>query len=62
MQEEIYERMAKRRGKQQAKVGVARHMLGIIWHVLTNMEEYRTKNGKMMQREYKSMERAAKPS
>ena len=25
--------------KQQAKVGVARHMLGIIWHVLTNMEE-----------------------
>ena len=58
----IYERIAKRRGKQKAKIGVARHMLEIVWHMLTNMEEYRTKNDKMTQRKYKSMERVAKSS
>ena len=58
----IYERIAKRRGKQKAKVWVARHMLEIVWHMLTNMEEYRTKNDKMTQRKYKSMERVAKSS
>ena len=37
-------------------------MLEIVWHMLTNMEEYRTKNDKMTQRKYKSMERVAKSS
>ena len=47
--EAIYERIAKRRGKQKAKVAVARHMLEIIWHMLTAMQEYRTKNDEMTQ-------------
>ena len=51
----IYERVAKRRGKQKAKVAVARHMLEIIWHMLTAMREYRTKNDEMTQRKYKLM-------
>ena len=31
----IYERVKKRRGAQKAKVAVARHLLEIIWHMLT---------------------------
>ena len=56
----IYERIAKWRGKQKVKVAVARHMLEIIWHMLTAMQEYRTKNDEMTQRKYKLMERVSK--
>lgn len=55
----IYERIAKRRGKQKAKVAVARHMLEIVWQMLTRMEEYRTKNHGMTQRKLKLMERVS---
>lgn len=58
----IYERIRKRRGAKKAKIAVARHMLEIIWHMLTNGEEYRTQNVQMTQRKYKKMERVATTS
>lgn len=53
--ESFYSRIAKRRGKQKAKIAAARQMLEIIWHMLTNMEEYRTQNHELTQRKYKRM-------
>ena len=58
----IYERIRKRCGAKKAKIAVARHMLEIIWHMLTNDEEYRTQDTQMTQRKYKRMERAAMAS
>ena len=52
----IYERIRRRRGAMKARVAVARHMLEIIWHMLTNNEEYRTQNRQLTQRKYKKME------
>ena len=54
--ESFYFRIAKKRGKQKAKVAAARQMLEIIWHMLTNSEEYRTQNHELTQRKYKKME------
>ena len=56
----IHGRIAKRRGKQKAKVAVARHMLEIVWHMLSTMEEYRTKNDEMVRRKFKLMERTSR--
>ena len=58
----IYERIRKRRGAMKARVAVARHMLEIIWHMLTNGEEYRTQDRRMTERKYKKMENAASTS
>ncbi len=55
----IYERIRKRRGWQKAKIVVARHMLEIIWHMLTTGEEYRTQSKTLTQRKYKRMHRIA---
>ncbi len=52
----FYFRIAKRRGKQKAKVAAARQMLAIIWYMLTNSEEYRTQNHELTQRKYKKMQ------
>ncbi|MEO9309386.1 MAG: hypothetical protein ABI337_03725 [Nitrososphaera sp.] len=40
----FYLRIAKRMGKQKAKIAAARQILEIIWHMPSNMEEYRTQN------------------
>ena len=40
----LQERIEKRQGKQKAKIAVTRHVMEIVWHMLTNMEEYRMKN------------------
>ena len=56
----IHGRIAKRRGKQKAKVAVARHMLEIVWHMLSTMEEYRTKNDEMVRRKFKLMKRVSR--
>lgn len=53
----FYSRIATRRGPQKAKVAAAKEMLVIIWHMLTNMEPYRTENRTMTQQKYKRMER-----
>lgn len=53
--ETFYKRIAKRRGRQKAKVAAARQMLEIIWHMLTKSEEYRTQNHELTQRKYKKM-------
>ena len=53
----IYERIRKRRGWQKAKIAVARHMLEIIWHMLTLGEEYRIQNKTLTQRKYMGMHR-----
>ena len=49
----IYERIRRRRGAMKARVAVARHMCKIIWHMLTNNEEYRTQDRQLTQRKYK---------
>ncbi len=55
--ESFYSRIAKRRGKQKARIAAARQMmLEIIWHMLTNMEEYRIQNHELTQRKYKKMQ------
>ncbi len=51
----FYTRIAKRRGKQKAKVATARQMLEIIWHMLNNMEAYRTQNHELTLQKYKRM-------
>ncbi len=53
----FYSKIASRRGPQKAKVAAARQMLAIIWHMLCNMEPYRTENHTMTQQKYKMMER-----
>ncbi len=53
---ERYSRIAKRRGRQKAKVAVARTLAKVIWHMLTNETEYRTQNKELTQRKYKAME------
>ena len=40
----------------QERIATARQMLEIIWHMLTNMEEYRTQNHELTQRKYKKMQ------
>ena len=55
--ESFYLRIAKRRGKQKARIAAAaRQMPEIIWYMLTNMEEYRTQNHELTQRKYKKMQ------
>ena len=56
----IHDRIAKWRGKQKAKMAVARHMLEIVWHMLSTMEEYRTKNDEMVRRKFKLMKRVSR--
>ncbi|MEM3065399.1 MAG: transposase [Candidatus Nitrosotenuis sp.] len=51
----FYSRIAARRGPQKAKVAAAKEMLVIIWHMLQNMEPYRTENKELTER--KRMER-----
>ena len=58
----IYERVKKRRGAQKAKVAVARHLLEIIWYMLTYNEEYRTQNCELTQRKHKRLDDIAKMS
>ena len=41
---ERYERVAKRRGRKEAKVAVANTPAGVIWHMLAHGTEYRTQN------------------
>ncbi len=53
---ERYDRIARRRGKQKAKVAVARTLAKVIWYMLTNETEYRTQNKELTQRKYKMME------
>jgi len=60
--ESFYSRIAKRRGKQKAKVAAARQMLEIIWHMLSNSEEYRTQNHELTLRKYKKMKLRSKLS
>jgi len=60
--ESFYSRIAKRRGKQKAKVAAARQMLEIIWHMLNNSEEYRTQNHELTLRKYKKMKIKSKTS
>ncbi len=45
-----YERLSVRIGKMKAKVAIARTMTEIIWHMLTNDTEYRTKNEGLVKR------------
>ncbi|HTD18113.1 MAG TPA: hypothetical protein VK667_01140, partial [Ktedonobacteraceae bacterium] len=52
----FYERIAARRGPQKAKVAVAKEMLVIIWHMLSNNESYRTRDDNLTERKYKKME------
>ena len=54
---ERYERVGKRRGRQKAKVAVARTLAVVIWHMLTGGTEYRTQNRDLTQRKHKRMER-----
>lgn len=56
----FYERIAARRGPQKAKVAVAKEMLVIMWHMLTNNEPYRTMNHSMTETKYKRMERQSR--
>lgn len=58
----IYDRIAKRRGGNKARVAVARHMLEIAWHLLKKNEEYRTQNRELSERKYKAMQRKARMS
>ncbi|MEO9309588.1 MAG: IS110 family transposase, partial [Nitrososphaera sp.] len=58
--ESFYLRIAKRRGKQKAKVAAARQILEIIWHMLSNMEEDRTQNHELTLR--KKMESKSQTS
>ena len=59
---EIHKRIRKRRGAMKARVAVARHLLEIIWHMLTNNEPYRTQNRELTQRKYKKMKDVANAS
>jgi len=43
-------------GPQKAKVAVAKEMLVIMWHMLSNNESYRTGNDNLTARKYKKME------
>ena len=45
-----YERLSVRIGKMKAKVAIARTMTEIIWYMLTNETEYRTKNEGLVKR------------
>ncbi|MDE1877727.1 MAG: IS110 family transposase, partial [Thaumarchaeota archaeon] len=54
---DFYTRIAARRGPQKARVAAAKEMLVISWHMLTNMEPYRTQNHSMTEQKYKRMER-----
>ncbi len=56
----FYERIAARRGPQKAKVAVAKEMLVIMWHMLSNNEPYRTQDDKLTARKYKKMERESR--
>lgn len=51
-----YTRLWPRIGKQKAKVAVARHILEICWHMMTNGTEYRTQNPKITERKYKRLD------
>ncbi len=46
---ERYDRIARRRGKQKAKVAVARTLAKVIWHMLTDETEYRTQDKELTQ-------------
>ncbi|HXG74109.1 MAG TPA: IS110 family transposase [Candidatus Nitrosotenuis sp.] len=52
----FYSRIASRRGPQKARVAAAKEMLVIIWHMLHNMEPYRTQDQELTERKYKRME------
>ena len=45
-----YENLSARIGKMKAKVAIARIMTEIVWHMLTNETEYRTKNEDLIKR------------
>lgn len=56
-----YERLAKRIGKKKARVAIARRLTEVVWHILTNSTEYRTKNEDLVQRKYKATTAKANP-
>jgi transposase len=54
-----YRRVARRRGQNKAIVATAKEMLTIIYHMLSNKEEYRGKNGALTEKKYKRMSKLA---
>jgi len=42
----LYQRVARRRGTQKAKVAVARELLVIIWHMLRSGQPYQERTSK----------------
>lgn len=56
----LYTRVSARRGPQKAKIAAARELLFIVWHMLHNMEPYRTQNHSLTERKYKRMERKSR--
>ena len=58
----FYTRIAKRHGKQKARVSAARQMLEIIWYMLNDMKEYRTQNTDLTSRKFKKMKKKAQLS
>lgn len=53
----FYSRIAARRSPQKAKVTATKEMLVIIWHMLQNMEPYRTQNHSLTEKKYMNLER-----
>lgn len=49
-----YERLSKRIGKKKARVAIARRLTEVVWHILTDMAEYRTQDKDLVQRKYKA--------
>ncbi len=56
-----YERLSKRIGKKKAKVAIARRLTEVVWHILTDMAEYRTQDKDLVQRKYKAAAAKARP-
>ena len=57
----LYERTARRHGKQNAVIRVANKMTKIAWHLLTRREPYRHRKEELYKTKLKRMERIAVP-
>ena len=55
----LYERTARRHGKQNAVIRVANKMTKIAWHILTRREPYRHRKEELYRTKLKRMERLA---
>lgn len=57
-----YEKLSVRIGRKKAKIAIARTMTEIVWYMLSNETEYRTKNKDLVKRKMQRIRRHAERS